>query len=69
MPPAPSPPLCVGVHAVLAPDALRALQEAGAGRVVTCNTLPHESNAIDVLGEVALVVHHILQTRPGAAES
>lgn len=46
-------PLCVGVHAVFAPDALAALQQAGALRVVTCNTLPHETNDIDVFGSVA----------------
>lgn len=56
-------PLCIGVHAVFAPDALRALEEAGAGRVVTCNTLPHESNAVDVLGDVAQAVQHILPVR------
>jgi ribose-phosphate pyrophosphokinase len=49
-------PVCIGVHAVFAPDAMQALRDAGAGRVVTCNTLPHESNAIDVMGEVAAAV-------------
>ena len=51
------------VHAVFASDALRVLEEAGAGRVVTCNTLPHESNAVDVLGDVAQAVQHILPVR------
>ena len=41
-------PVCVGVHAVFAGDALARLQAAGAGRIVSCNTLPHPSNAIDV---------------------
>jgi ribose-phosphate pyrophosphokinase len=41
-------PVCVGVHAVFAGDALAALQAAGAGRVVSCNTLQHPTNAIDV---------------------
>jgi ribose-phosphate pyrophosphokinase len=49
-------PVCVGVHAVFAPDALQVLRDAGAARIVTCNTLPHESNAIDILGEVAAAV-------------
>jgi ribose-phosphate pyrophosphokinase len=49
-------PVCIGVHAVFAPDAMQALQEAGAAKVVTCNTLPHESNGIDVMGEVAQAV-------------
>jgi ribose-phosphate pyrophosphokinase len=49
-------PVCVGVHAVFAPDALAALQEAGAMRVVTCNTLPHETNGIDVVEDIAVAV-------------
>lgn len=49
-------PVCIGVHGVFAPDALQALEEAGAPRVVTCNTLPHPSNGIDVMGEVAQAV-------------
>ena len=42
-----SPPVCIGVHAVFAGDAYEALR-AGAARVVTCNTILHTSNAIDV---------------------
>jgi ribose-phosphate pyrophosphokinase len=42
------PPVCVGIHAVFADDAHAALLAAGAGRVVTTNTIPHPSNAIDV---------------------
>jgi ribose-phosphate pyrophosphokinase len=41
-------PICVGVHSVFAGDALAVLQAAGAARVVSCNTLPHATNAIDV---------------------
>ncbi len=46
-------PACIGVHAVLAPDAMDVLQAAGAGEVVTCNTLAHAPGAIDVFGELA----------------
>jgi ribose-phosphate pyrophosphokinase len=42
------PPVCVGVHAVFAGSAFADLRAAGAGRIVTCNTIPHESNGIDV---------------------
>ncbi|MGE4158011.1 MAG: ribose-phosphate pyrophosphokinase [Planctomycetota bacterium] len=42
------PPVCMGVHALFAGDAYTALQAAGAGRIVTCNTIPHPSNAIDL---------------------
>ena len=50
------PPVCVGVHAVFAGDAAALLQRAGAARVVSCNTLAHPSNAIDVSGALAEAV-------------
>ncbi len=46
-------PVCIGVHAVFAGDAYRALEDAGAGRIVTCNTIPHLTNAIDVSDLIA----------------
>lgn len=57
------PPVCVGVHAVFAPDALQVLKDAGAGRIVTCNTLPHETNGIDVTGDVATAVRQLTAGR------
>jgi ribose-phosphate pyrophosphokinase len=54
------PAVCVGVHAVFAPGAFEELVAAGAARVVTCNTIPHPSNAIDISGEVAAVVRTVL---------
>jgi ribose-phosphate pyrophosphokinase len=47
------PPVCVGVHAVFSQRGHEDLLEAGPARVVTCNTIPHPSNAIDVLDLVA----------------
>lgn len=41
-------PVCVGVHAVFADSAYDELLAAGAERVVTCNTIPHASNVIDL---------------------
>lgn len=61
-----SAPVCVGVHAVFAPDALQVLQQAGAARIVTCNTLPHETNAIDVLEDVAAGVRALQEGARGA---
>jgi ribose-phosphate pyrophosphokinase len=43
----------VGVHAVFAGDAHAELLAAGAGRIVTANTIPHPSNAIDVTPAIA----------------
>jgi ribose-phosphate pyrophosphokinase len=60
-------PVCVGVHALFAGDAAALLQAAGAARVVSCNTLAHASNAIDVMGavgEAAAVLLEAARLRP-----
>lgn len=54
------PPVCVGVHAVFAGDAYESLQRAGATQVVTCNTIPHASNNIDVNPLIAARVRALL---------
>ncbi|NIT13562.1 MAG: ribose-phosphate diphosphokinase [Candidatus Dadabacteria bacterium] len=41
-------PVCVGVHAIFVGNAYGDLINAGAERVVTCNTVVHQSNEIDV---------------------
>ena len=46
-------PVCVGVHAVFAGTAYADLAAAGVARIVTSNTIAHESNAIDVSGPLA----------------
>jgi len=43
-----SPPVCVGVHAAFDDSAHELLMSAGAAAVVTCNTVTHASNAIDL---------------------
>lgn len=48
-----APPVCIGAHAVFAGDAYEALLAAGVSRIVTCNTIPHASNAIDVVDALA----------------
>ena len=42
------PPVCVVVHALFAPGAAEELTAAGVGQVVSCNTVAHPTNAIDV---------------------
>jgi ribose-phosphate pyrophosphokinase len=46
-------PICVGVHGILAADALATLRDAGVEKVVTANTIPHATNEIDVSPLVA----------------
>lgn len=41
-------PVCVAIHPLFAGDAYARLKEAGAGPIVSCNTVPHASNAMDV---------------------
>ena len=41
-------PICIGVHPVFADNAYQDLSDAGASKIVTCNTIPHESNTIDL---------------------
>jgi ribose-phosphate pyrophosphokinase len=55
------PPVCIGVHAVFAEESYTALQDAGVAQVVTCNTIPHVSNAIDMS---ALLSESIQTIRP-----
>jgi len=45
-------PLCIGVHAMFAGDSYEELVKTGA-KVVTCNTIQHSSNAIDIAELVA----------------
>jgi ribose-phosphate pyrophosphokinase len=42
------PVTCIGVHALFSGTAYEDLLNSGAGRIVTCNTIHHLSNAIDV---------------------
>ncbi len=54
------PAICVGVHAVFAPGAYEALKAAGPARIVTANTIPHETNAIDVAPALAAAVQDLM---------
>jgi ribose-phosphate pyrophosphokinase len=54
------PAICVAVHGVFAGNAYSELLQAGAGRVVTCNTVPHECNAIDVTDLLAAALPQVL---------
>ena len=42
------PTICIGVHAVFAGTAYQDLLKAKVEKIITCNTIPHESNGIDV---------------------
>ena len=42
------PTICIGVHAIFADKAYESLLQAGAVQIVTCNTINHPSNKIDL---------------------
>ncbi len=46
-------PICIGVHGIFADDAHGIMRAAGAARVVTCNTVPHQTNGICVWDAIA----------------
>lgn len=48
-----APAICIGIHAVFADAVQRELLNAGASRVVTCNTITHSSNEICVANAIA----------------
>ena len=54
------PAICIGVHAVFANNAFNELIKSGAKEVITCNTIPHESNKIDV---TEIIVEVLKQTK------
>ena len=54
-------PVCVAVHAIFADSAYEDLTAAGAGRIVSCNTIVHPSNAIDLTSILASAVRLILR--------
>ena len=48
-------PYCIAVHGIFADSSDTLLAKAGA-RVITCNSIPHETNAIDI---APLLIHEI----------
>jgi ribose-phosphate pyrophosphokinase len=55
-----APPVVIGVHAVCADGAYEELLAAGPAAIVTTNTVPHPSNAIDVADLLAAGVRDML---------
>ncbi|SDW34716.1 ribose-phosphate pyrophosphokinase [Flavobacterium degerlachei] len=42
------PAICIGVHAVFAGNSFQEIKDSGAKEIITCNTIPHKSNQIDI---------------------
>lgn len=59
------PPICIGIHGLFVEDAFQALTDAGAAKIITCNTVPHPSNSIDINEELAAGVRAMLEEVAG----
>lgn len=42
------PVVCIGVHAIFTQNAFQELKDSGAKKIISCNTISHESNQIDI---------------------
>lgn len=49
-------PVCIGVHAVFAGNAYQELLNEGASKIITCNTISHPSNDIDISDLLAKII-------------
>lgn len=54
-------PVCIAVHAIFTGSAYTALQGAGVARIVSCNTILHESNQIDLHAPVGRAMQSLLE--------
>mgnify|MGYP006382018117 CR=1 FL=1 len=48
-----NPTICIGIHAIFANNSYSELLAAGAAKVVTCNSIVHSSNSIDLTAALA----------------
>lgn len=51
----------IGIHAIFAGNAYQKLKDCGVGRIVTCNTIPHPTNEIDISHELGKGIQQLLQ--------
>jgi ribose-phosphate pyrophosphokinase len=63
-----APAICIGVHALFADDAYAGLKSAGAADIVTCTTVRHPSNAIDLTQTLAEGVHALVEANTSAPD-
>lgn len=50
-------PVCIGVHAIFADNAFEEMLDAGAEKIITCNTIEHSSNAIDIADLIKMSIN------------
>lgn len=55
------PSICIGIHAVFSGNAYQELLDSGVFKIITCNTIPHPSNAIDLSDVIAKEVKELMR--------
>ncbi|WP_292938517.1 ribose-phosphate pyrophosphokinase [Noviherbaspirillum sp.] len=58
------PPICITVHPIFAGNAYQDLQNAGVERIVSCNTIAHPSNQIDLSDAIAVAAVELMAILP-----
>ena len=53
-------PICIGIHGIFADKACQELIDAGASKVITSNSISHETNAIDLVPSITVTVRELL---------
>lgn len=56
-------PVCIGVHALFSDDAYAEMKAAYISKIVTCNTVPHETNEIDLTTLVSEQISGLLNNK------
>jgi ribose-phosphate pyrophosphokinase len=54
------PPVCIGIHAVFSRNAYQELLDCDVEKIVTCNTIPHPTNAIDLSAILAKEIQELI---------
>lgn len=52
-------PVCIGVHAVFSGDAYEALKASGASKIISCNTIIHPTNEIDLSDVIVKAINEL----------
>ena len=55
-------PICIGIHGIFSDNAYEELKKAGAESIVTCNSIPHGSNQIDLSKLISGAIEKIMRT-------
>jgi ribose-phosphate pyrophosphokinase len=55
-----APPVCIAIHPIFAGDAYDVLASAGIQRIVSCNTITHSTNNIDLSESLANSISEII---------